>query len=362
MKFSMNKSELLSAISVPCAVAEKVRVDYLSCVLVEASGDSVRFTGTDLTRSARCSSQALVEAEGVALIGAMRLLRIVKSLPNEAVEVEADGKSASVSCGRSRFSVPALTPQDFPAFPEVEAEQTLTLGAGVFASMAKAALASTIAENAKDDRMWAKCVHVRANADNIMCEGTDGYRIMRKHVPNDDGQAFDAMLPPGFLKQALSAPLKGELTISASSGHVAISCGTFEVSSSVVNGEYADTSRFFCAPDALNARAKVDRDGLMAAIKRAETVGTSTDAVRLDVDSFVLGVSRESTDRSETMSDALDAETEGKCDVYVRVEFLRDAVAAASGDEVALGIVNPLKPLLVESPDMSACVMPVRRP
>ena len=30
MKFSMNKSELLSAISVPCAVAEKGRVDYLS--------------------------------------------------------------------------------------------------------------------------------------------------------------------------------------------------------------------------------------------------------------------------------------------------------------------------------------------
>lgn len=362
MKIAINKAELLSAIAVPCSVAEKARMDYLACVLVEAEGDQVRITGTDLTSTARCTASALVEAEGSALIGAMRLLRIVKSLPNEAVEVEADGKSASLTCGRSRFSLPALDPGDFPPFPAMEAEQSLTMGAAVFASMAKAALASAIAENAKDDRMWAKCAHVHAGPDGIMCEGTDGYRVMRRCAPNDDGQAFDAILPPGFLKQALAAPLKGDLTVSAGGGYVGISCGAFEGLSAVVNDAYRDTSMFFCDHDALNARAKVSRDELAAAIKRAETVGRASDAMRLEVDSFVVGLSRGASDGSEGMSDALDAETEGKCDIYVKVEFLRDVVAAASGDEVLLGIVNPLKPLLVEAPGMRSVIMPVRRP
>jgi len=93
MEFTVGKSDLVRELSLSQGVVEKkTTIPILSNVLLEAVGDRINLTATDLELGIRCSCPARLKKEGSGTIPARKLLR-----------------EASSSCGRvpAKNSVPS---------------------------------------------------------------------------------------------------------------------------------------------------------------------------------------------------------------------------------------------------------------
>src|SRR3954453_23763192 len=83
MEFTVTKSDLVRELSLSQGVVEKkTTIPILSNVLVEAEGDRIVMTATDLELGIRCACAAKVGNSGSGTIPAKRLLDYVRLLPD----------------------------------------------------------------------------------------------------------------------------------------------------------------------------------------------------------------------------------------------------------------------------------------
>ena len=89
MEFTVSKADLVRELSLSQGVVEKkTTIPILSNVLLEADGDRVILTATDLELGIRCSCPARVKKEGSGTVPARRLLDYVRLLPDGDVKVK----------------------------------------------------------------------------------------------------------------------------------------------------------------------------------------------------------------------------------------------------------------------------------
>src|ERR1051326_5612352 len=83
MEFTVSKADLVRELSLSQGVVEKkTTIPILSNVLLEASGDRLFLTATDLELGLRTSCAAKVKKEGSGTIPAKKLLDYVRLLPD----------------------------------------------------------------------------------------------------------------------------------------------------------------------------------------------------------------------------------------------------------------------------------------
>ena len=82
MKFSVTKEKLLECLQqVQNVVSTRTTLPILSNVLLQAHGNEVRLTTTDLDVEVRGSFEAQVEKAGAPTLTARRLFGIIRDLP-----------------------------------------------------------------------------------------------------------------------------------------------------------------------------------------------------------------------------------------------------------------------------------------
>src|SRR5579884_351361 len=121
MEFAVSKSDLVRELSLSQGVVEKkTTIPILSNVLIEAEGDRINLTATDLELGIRCSCPAKVKKQGSGTIPAKRLLDYVRLLPDADLEVKLqENQWASLLCGRSRTRIAGMSRESFPELPEM---------------------------------------------------------------------------------------------------------------------------------------------------------------------------------------------------------------------------------------------------
>src|SRR6059058_6540482 len=96
-------------------VEPRQTLPILANVLLEADGESVRLTATDLEVGARVSVPAKVGSKGAITVSARKLAEIVKELPAAAVALRVtDTASVSLRCAGATYKLVGLAPDDFP--------------------------------------------------------------------------------------------------------------------------------------------------------------------------------------------------------------------------------------------------------
>jgi DNA polymerase III subunit beta len=137
MKFTVKRNSLLNELNLVQGVIEKKStIPILSNILLEASGEHLDITATDLDVTIRCGCEASVMAEGTTTISARRLFDIVRLLPDGADVgfslLENDW--VELRCGNSEYKIVALPKENFPSIPET-APATANIPAGLVRSM-----------------------------------------------------------------------------------------------------------------------------------------------------------------------------------------------------------------------------------
>jgi len=132
MKVTIERNSLLKTLGhVQSVVERRNTIPILSNVMVEAEGDMVSMTATDLDIAIIERVSASVQQPGSTTIPAHTLFDIVRKLPDGS-EVELtleEGERLVVKAGRSRFTLACLDKEDFPVMNDGDMPHRFDLAA-----------------------------------------------------------------------------------------------------------------------------------------------------------------------------------------------------------------------------------------
>ena len=104
MKLTITREQLQEGlVAVAASVPAKTTLPILSNILLEATKDGIRLSGTDLDISVSTTVSASVDQEGAITLPARKLVEIVRELPSAAIRLTASGEQRVTIEGRSRL-------------------------------------------------------------------------------------------------------------------------------------------------------------------------------------------------------------------------------------------------------------------
>src|SRR5947199_8183939 len=110
MKFTITREQLQEGLgAVAAAIPAKTTLPVLANVLLEATKQGIRLSGTDLDIAVSTTVPAEVDTDGAVTLPAKKLVDIARELPAGPVRVTAAGEARVGSdCCRSKFKPPRL--------------------------------------------------------------------------------------------------------------------------------------------------------------------------------------------------------------------------------------------------------------
>src|SRR6201987_2389899 len=175
MEFSESKSALLNGLSTTQAgVERKTTIPILSNLLVEAKGNQLNITATDLELSIRTSCDAKVKKEGAGTIRAKKLLELVRLLPEGEIRVKLlENHWVEIVSDRKKYKLVGMAKENFPALPAMP-HTMVKISAPVIESLiAKTKFAISMEES----RYTLNGGLVILKPDTLAMVATDGHRL-----------------------------------------------------------------------------------------------------------------------------------------------------------------------------------------
>lgn len=363
MRFSINRVELQNAISVVLkGVSTRSTLPVLSGILITAEGDKINLQTTDLEVSIQYSAPALVEEEGRAVVPGKLFSEIVKNLPDAAVHVRAEDEQAFITCDTSSFSIKALNPDDFPGFPAVDIQQRIEIPFTQFASMVKR-VSRVVSRD--ESRPILTGVLVTLESGLLRMVATDSYRLaVTEAALNSVADDFQAVISGSFLSEIASLPkTEANISLALAENQIVVTCQDTVFINRRIEGNFPNYKQLL--PDTYVTRATIDVDHLVAGVKRASLMGSSSSPVRFDLNiaSQTAQISAASQDIGSAQ-ETLACEIEGEdVEIAFNYAYVLEGLSAVSSDEVYLEVQSSMKPGIFRAPAPESylyLVMPVR--
>ena len=174
MKFIIEQSKLVDVVNwVSRSLSTRPIQTALLGIVIDAEGNKVVLSGSDLETASRATTDADVATAGKVLVPGKLLADISRSLPNKPVTIQLDGTRVLVNAGSAKFTLPVLPINEYPNLPEMP-EALGTIDADLF----NQAVAQVSIAAGKDDSLPSLTgVHVEVNGENITMAATDRYRL-----------------------------------------------------------------------------------------------------------------------------------------------------------------------------------------
>ena len=176
MEIAVSRKDLLNELSAIQAVIErKTTIPILSNLLMEADGDTVRITATDLDQSIRTSCAAKVKKPGACTIPARKLFDYVKLLGEGDVSIKLmENPWVQIRAGRSNTKMVGLGRANYPQVPEMPEGASVSLPTAV---MRKLISHTIFAISSEESRYTLNGALLIQKPDSIAMVATDGHRL-----------------------------------------------------------------------------------------------------------------------------------------------------------------------------------------
>lgn len=363
MKFSMNQSELLNALTiVQKGLAQRATLPILSGIYVEALESTVRFQTTNLEMSVQYEAAALVEETGAAVIPGRVFIDIIKNLPDAAVFIETTDGAAALACDTSSFSIRTLDAVDFPAFPQVNPELQVSVPFETFANMARK-VSRVVSKD--ESRMILTGVLISVEESVLKLVATDSYRLAVTQQPLEGTpDEFEAVLAGTFVADLAGLPRTGsDISIALAENQVVVSYGDTVFVNRRIEGKFPNYKQLI--PDNYETRCLVDRAAFAAAVKRASLLESNASQVRFSINEPSQTIQLNTTQDIGCTQEIVKAQIEGDdVEIGFNSYYVTEGLAAMTSETVAFELVGPLKPGILRSTDEAEdylyLVMPVR--
>ena len=358
MNAVISQSSLKKAVAqVIKGVGRSSELPIVNGILIEASGGALSMRSTDMSVSVRTSAPANVEEPGATVVSGRVLESIVKGLPDEAVTIRLDGRTAVISCRRTSYRLNTLDPKDFPDFPEVAPDEVVELPVSTLADMASK-VTKCVSKDAS--RPILGCVYLSVDGDLLRLVSTDSYRLMVCDTNLTSEGSFSAAIPGKAIAEALRmASPAGTVELGMSRNQITFRAGGTEYVTRKVDGSFPDYKRLL--PSSCEVSVHADVQILGTALRHVSVMAKDNPTVRVHVEGKSMTLMTTSVQDGES-SETIDVDSDGSMDFALNSKYLADGLDCAMED-ASIELVNPVSPVVIKSygaTNLLYLLMPVR--
>jgi DNA polymerase-3 subunit beta len=362
LKIVCAREELAQKLSVVGrGVSTRTAVQILSGILVNASAGRVELAATDMELSIRTSLDARVEGEGAVVVPGRLLVDLSRLLPESDVAIEhrEDENILQVQCGPAQYRLNTFGAEDFPRLPDPESAALSTVEAEVLLET----LGSVGRAVSRDEaRPVLTGILVRFADGKLVMAATDSYRLAYRETDiGGEVPDLEAIVPARALEELrrLVAP-GGSIELGVQENQVVFGADGTWLTTRRIEGQFPKFDEL--RPKEFKHEVTLPREELLEVVRRTSVMAHRNSPLRLRFADGEVTVWTQTQDVGEAR-ETLPVRFEGEpLEIGFNAEFLRDGIESASGDELRLRLIDPLRPGLIQGPneDFWYLIMPIR--
>ncbi len=367
MEVKISRDTLLNgAQKIQGMVEAKGAMPILAHAFLTADGDEICIQATDLEIGSKAYYSANVIKPGSVTMNARKLFDIVRELPDQEIHlIKEDSNWTTLKCGKSKFRLPGMSPEDFPALPEYSDEAIMEFNAATLKEMIKKTF---FAVSPDETRQALNGLLLEREDSKAILVGTDGHRLsmisrpLLKVMDSDEKQSY--LLP----KKAVSELLKqmdndeNSFVFSEKNSHLAFIQGKQVIVSRKIDGKFPNYRQVI--PSGNDKKVTVDREQFQRALKRVALLADDkSKMVRFEIADGLMSLISDNTEMGTAREElAIDYQGESMF-VGLNARYLLDVLGVIEYDTVTLNMKNENHSCLItidEDPDYKSIVMPMR--
>ena len=365
MKIRVERDALLAGLQQVCGVVERRQtLPILANVLVNVAGGEAWLTAYD--HEVQLKSLVKLDGEGEAdfTLPARKLLDICRALPEGAnIGFVIDGERATVSSGRSRFTLGVLPAEDYPALEVSASAHTVEVPQGVLKRLLEK---TQFAMAHQDVRYYLNGLLLELDGEWLRAVATDGHRlaVSATRLAQEMASPVQVIIPRKGVMELGKLLENGDNLARCDIGanQIRISMPGFSFTSKLIDGRFPDYRRVI--PHDLDKELVAEREPLRQALARAAILSNEKyRGIMLDISENTLQLRAHNPEQEEAEEVV---EVEYKNDALVigyNVAYLLDVLSVIDAEEVRLALRDSGSSCLItakDSDDDQYIVMPMR--
>ena len=365
MKIKVSQSSFCDVLNqVHSVVSSRASSPVLFNVLLEAKGDTLSLTTTDLEVTVKSSIKAKVEKEGLTTLPARRLTNIVSSLPGTEISLASNqNDQATVESGSSFFKIFGMGAKDFPLKDDFQSDAECKIPVEIF----KEGIAKTAyAMSRNETRYVLNGIFFSLKDGEFSLVATDGRRlaIFKGKLKNSLKSDREFILPAKAVTE-LKKMLEGtdDITLKVSQDEVSFEVGSTTLISKLIEGNYPDYEQVI--PAEAKYLVKFNREDLDAVVKRVALLAPerekSSSSVKLTFTDGNLDITANSPEIGEAKESLLVNYKGEKLEVAFNPQYITDPLACLKDESIDLQLIDEVSPgVITEGEHFKYVLMPMR--
>ncbi len=374
MKVTFDKQKLLAALIPPAGISQtKNTLTAVDGLLFECPpnpkygdydtdrDDLCRISAFDLDKGLRTSVECKIYEKGMFIINTVKVLQIVRALPDGEVTIDIDDKGhTKISGGYSDFEISATPGAEFPSMPMFIGDKIYSIPQHRIKKLIDETV-SAVGQN--DARAAFNGALFKIESGEMTAVGCDGNKLAAAKCPLDDGDCSDLpdakMIIPGKFLTELTKLLKDsedEVTLIVGRRHVFFKIDNIYFFTRVIDTEYIDYKKILeSQSQTYTTQLYVSRKEFLGACERASIVtedklgGSGRSHVKLEIADGTITMSSVSSGGS--VFEKVPCGMEGnELTIGFNCRFLLDSLRAAPADcdRLRIRLKSPLMGVVIE--------------
>lgn len=372
MKFKINRDHFAAGLAqVLGVVGARASMPILSNVLIEAEGDTVSLTTTNLDLGIRCRIKASVTSGGAITLPVKKLATIVRSLPAVDTVVEISGQNrVKVTSGASQFQIMGMPADQFPGLPSFADQYSFNLPQAELSSMLRKV---AYAQSTDENRFILNGVYFNFAEGKLTLVATDGRRLATtaKALEAAATQTGQLILPARTVNE-LQRMLgdAGDVRIAFNDRQVsfrvqiskpdAALTDQINLVSKVVEGNYPNYRQVI--PKETVHRIDLEREQLLECVQRAALMTSDKNtSVKLSVGESKLVITASSSEYGEAQEEVAIKFDGPQVQIAFNPAYLLDPLKALADDTVQFEFKDDMSPGVIRNKEEFLCVVMPQR-
>jgi len=354
MKFIIIKSNLKNAVGIAERIeTENLNLPILKNFLLEAEGNRIKITSTNLDIAVSCIVAGKVIEEGRCTAPSRLFSNIISNIPSDRLNIEEKKTKIEIKTDNYEATIQGIPADEFPPTPKIKDQSSfIEIKAVIFKEAAEQVLFSS---QYSDLRPELNSMLFDFNVDAIKLTTTDSFRLSEKTITaqqfeSNNTESFRVLVPLKTINYVIRAfEDEAIVRIYHDKNQIFFKTDKTEILSRLTEGDFPDYSAL--VPKKFTAEIVVKKDDFLNALKLAGVFSDKNNEVRLLIKEQERAVEvLSSSDSLGKNKYILSCKVKGSLpEIVFNWKYVADALKALRSEEVFLGINGEGNPAEIKS-------------
>ncbi len=351
MHFSVVKEDILKYLQYANSFTNpKGLNDILQNIYMEAENNMVNIKATNYQMGFSCNFEVHnIEHEGKITVSCRKLLDIIKELPDGAlINFQYDDTRLNVICGKSRFKLSTIPPENFPSMGEIIPEYYLKINSSDLVTLLKRTVFCILNDSQKLEYTGAQFT-VNRDILEISATGMQRVAIASAKLETEYSNDFTVNIPKKTVSEIIRVfENKSLIEIETDRRQISFKADNITVYSKLIEKFVKNIDRLFTA-DKYPVKAKIDRKSFIEASKRVSAITSEeTPGIILEFSNSTLKMSSLETIYGEgsEIIDILDFNAEN-FDIILNAKHINEILNVIETEDFTLEMSDKRSPVLI---------------